>query len=211
VAAYRKGPVVGTAATDGFAPENYGIRPDLRFSDGFSSYPMCAFVFNASIGNRDALMALLETDDGTENLRGDPADAEEHGNTLQETLTFCKVTAGFRQACALLLKTVGNELFTCNLPILPMQMEDGRYRLYISNPEMNSYGYAVVTARGPIRQVTGISKYPVLPVKFMDSPDEPVGWIGKENDGTKRTFRVKVTPGGVTILDVTLRDGDTAG
>ena len=69
---------------------------------------------------------------------------------------------------------------------------------------MNSYGYATVTAKSPIERVANISKYPVLPVKFMDSPDEGVGWIGKDSSGTQRTFRAKVTPGGVTILDIFL-------
>jgi hypothetical protein len=205
VAGYRKGPVVCTAADEGFHPEEYGIRPDIYFVDKFSTYPLCAFAFNASIENKDAIMALAETDDGTGNLQGDPVDAEEHSNVLAETLTFAKVTAGFGDACALLLRTVGTELFTCNLPMVPMQMTDGRYRLYLSNPEVNSYGYANVTAKHPIEQVVSVSKYPVLPVKFMDSPDEAVGWMGKDSTGEERTFRVKVPPGGVTILDVLLR------
>ena len=204
VTAYKNGPVMCTAAVEDFAPTDYGIRPDIYFEDTFSNYPMCAFAFNATIENKDTITALAETDDGTANLEGDPADAEEHGNVLLETLPFCKVTAGFRDACALLLRTVGNDLFTCNLPVVPMRMDDRRYRLYISNPDINSYGYANVTASSPIRQVVNISKYPVLPVKFMDSPDEAVGWMGKDASGTQRSFRAKVTPGGVTILDVSL-------
>ena len=204
VAAYRNGAVVCTAAVEGFTPADYGIRADITFVDRFSDYPMCAFAFNAEIEDTDAITVLAETDDGTENLKGDPADADEHNSVLVETLTFCKVSAGFCEACALLLKAVGSDLFTCNLPIVPMQMDDGRFRLYISNPEMNSYGYANVTAKRPIKQVVSVSKYPVLPVKFMDSPDEGVGWMGKGPSGTQRTFRAKVTPGGVTILDVLL-------
>lgn len=204
VAAYRNGPVVATAAVENFAPAHYGIQPAVYFEDRFSDYPLCVFAFNAQIGDQAAIAALLETDDGTENLQGNPADAPEHSNVLAETLTFCKVTAGFREACARLLQALGCDLFACNLPILPMQLADGRYRLYLANPEMNSYGYAVVTAGRPIRQVANVGKYPVLPVKFMDSPREHVGWIGKEPDGARRSFRAKVAPGGVTILDVTL-------
>jgi hypothetical protein len=205
VAAYRKGAVVCTAAVGSFVPADYGICPDIYFVDRFSDYPMCAFAFNASIENADAILALAEADDGSANLQGDPAEASEHPNVLVETLTFCKVTTGFRKACACLLKTVGNDLFTCTLPIVPMRLADGRYRLYITNPEMNSYGYANVTARRPFQEVVSVSKYPVLPVKFMDSPKESVGWMGKESDGTQRTFRAKVTPGGVTILDLVLQ------
>jgi hypothetical protein len=202
VAAYRNGAVVCTAAAESFDPAAYGIVPDIYFVDPFSDYPMCAFACNVQLENRDAIMALAAVDDGTGNLQGDPADVAEHGNVLAETLTFSKVNTGFVEACALLLRTVGNDLFTCNLPIVPMRMTDGRYRLYIANPEMNSYGYAIVTAREPIRSVANISKYPVLPVKFMDSPNEHVGWIGKEPSGAQHSFRAKVAPGGVTILDL---------
>jgi hypothetical protein len=204
VASYKNGAVVCTAAVESFTPADYGICPDIYFVDKFSNFPMCAFAFNASIENKEIITALAEMDDGTSNLEGDPAEEEEQSNVLVETLTFAKVTAGFCEACALLLKTVGSDLFTCNLPIVPMLMDDGRYRLYISNPEMNSYGYATVTAKFPIKQVVNVSKYPVLPVKFMDSPDEGTGWIGKNSSGTQRIFRAKVTPGGVTILDVFL-------
>lgn len=204
VAAYRKGPVVCTAAAGSFAPEAYGITPDVAFTDRFARYPLCAFAFNARVENRDAILALAAADDGAPDLEGDPADAEEHSNVLAETLTFAKVTAGFRQACALLLKTVGHDVFACNLPILPMRLKDGRYRVYITNPELNSYGYANVTARRPIKAVTAVSKYPVLPAKFLDSPDGAVGWMEQASNGTQRTFRAKVTPGGVTILDVVL-------
>jgi len=204
VAAYRNGAVVCTAAVENFTPADYGISPDIYFVDKFSDYPMCAFALNASIEDKETITALAEMDDGTPNLEDDPAEVAEHSNVLVETLTFCKVTTGFCEACALLLKMVGNDLFTCNLPIVPMLMADGGYRLYISNPEMNSYGYATVTARSPIKQVVNVSRYPVLPVKFMDSPDAGIGWMGKDSSGTQRTFRAKVTPGGVTILDLFL-------
>jgi hypothetical protein len=196
--------VVCTAAGDNFSPAAYGIRPDIYFEDRFSNYPLCAFAFNADLANPDAIAAPALLDDGTENLEGDPAAVPEHDNVLVETLTFCKVTAGFCAACARLLKSVGNGLFSCNLPFLPMAMKDGRYRLYIENPEMNSYGYATVTATYPIRDVVTISKYPVLPVKFMNTADETVGFMDAATTGPRRVFRVKVTPGGVTILDVFL-------
>ncbi len=204
VAAYSNGAVVCTAAVENFDPADYDISPDIHFVDKFSDYPMCAFAFNTDIEDKDAITALAETDDGTANLTGDPAEVDKHPHVLVETITFCKVTAGFADACALLLKTVASDLFTCNLPIVLMLMEDERYRLYLLNPEMNSYGYATVTARDPIKQVVSISKYPVLPVKFMESPDEEVEWMGKDVSSGQRTFRVKVTPGGVTILDIEL-------
>lgn len=203
VAGYQKGAVVGTAAVERFRPEDWGIRPDLYFEDRFSSYPTCVFAFNTAIEEAAALTEPAAVDDGTPNL-ADPATAEEHANTLVETLTFAKVTAGFQDALARLLKAVGGDLFRGNLPLLPMLMSDGRHRLYLWNPDPISYGYATVTAARPIERVEIVSKYPVLPVKFLDSPDESVGWIGKSSTGTQQSFRVKVTPGGVTILDVWL-------
>jgi hypothetical protein len=204
VAAYDRGPVVCTAAVENFTPQDHGIRPDIYFEDPFATYPLCAFAFNTKVQDPDAIALLAKTDDGVADLEGDPSEAPEHTNVLAETLTFCKVTEGFRDACALLLKTVASDLFACNLPIVPMLMDDGRYRLYISNPELNSYGFANVTAKRPIKEVAIISSYPILPVKFMDSPDEEVGWLGQASTGTQRAFRTKVTPGGVTILDIGL-------
>jgi hypothetical protein len=204
VAAYTRGPVVCTAADEGLDVAAFGMQPDIVIRDRFSDFPMCVFAFGAQIENPDALAALADNDDGTENLPGPPADVPEHANVLVETLTFAKVTEGFRNACAELLKTVSNNRFSCNLPIVTMLMNDGRYRLYISNPELNSYGFATVTAASPIKRVDIVSKYPMLPVKFMESADESVGWMGNESTGTQRIFRVKVTPGGVTILDVAL-------
>lgn len=204
VAEYTRGPVVCTAAAADFDPDAWGIRPDVMVRDRFSDLPMRVFAFNAWVDDPDTLAETAALDDGTENLRGRPADVPEHANVLVETLTFAKVTDGFRQACADLLRSVSNDRFHCNLPLVGMLMDDGRYRLYISNPELNSYGFATVTAASPVKHVEIVSTYPMLPVKFMDSPDETVGWMGRESTGQQRTFRVKVTPGGVTILDVAL-------
>jgi hypothetical protein len=51
----------------------------------------------------------------------------------------------------------------------------------------------------------GVSNHPVLPVKLLGSPDEAVGWMGKDSNGTQRTRRAKVTPGGRTIPDAVLQ------
>ena len=203
VAAYRHGALVGTAAATDFDPATHGLEPELLIVDRFSTNPMCFFACRTNLDNQEAIMTLADKDDGSENLEGDPADAPEYANTLHETLTFSKVTAGFRDALACLLHSLGNDLFTCNLPILPMLMADGHYRLTIWNPDKNSYGYATVTTRFPIDSVANVSSYPVLPVKFMESPEEAVGWIGKEPAGEKHTFLAKVSPGGVTILAIT--------
>jgi len=125
-------------------------------------------------------------------------------SVLRETLTFTKVSIGFRKACAELLKKAGNAVFTCNLPMVPMLLDDGRYRLYITNYDLLSYGFAVVTAPTPLRKVDNVSKYLLLPVKYLKSPEDTAGFAAKDSTGVEKSFRVKVAPGGLTIVDVTL-------
>lgn len=114
------------------------------------------------------------------------------------------MSIGFRKACAELLKKAGNAVFTCNLPMVPMLLDNGRYRLYITNYDLLSYGFAVVTAPTPLRKVDNVSKYLLLPVKYLKSPEDTAGFAAKDSTGVEKSFRVKVAPGGLTIVDVTL-------
>lgn len=207
VAAWRRGPVVTLGAARGASPEDHGMRPDVAFVDPFSDEPMRLCAWNTDPAERaalQALAALAAVDDGTPNLAGPPEAVPEHRNVLVETLTFCKATAGFCEACAQLLRRLSGSPFTCNLPMVAFLLDDGRYRLHLANPDPTSYGYAVVCAARVVAEVAIRSTYPVLPVAYMDSPDEAVGFGGKASTGTQRCFRAKITPGGVTILEVRL-------
>ncbi|MGI6356341.1 MAG: hypothetical protein GX937_15380 [Lentisphaerae bacterium] len=205
LASYRRGPVVATAAAE-FDLAAWGIAPEVQFTDPHADRPLTAFAFNSSLTEADqtAFQAMADEADDSPDLTGDLSQLPEVPSVLRETLTFTKVSIGFRKACAELLKKAGNAVFTCNLPMVPMLLDDGRYRLYITNYDLLSYGFAVVTAPTPLRKVDNVSKYLLLPVKYLKSPEDTAGFAAKDSTGVEKSFRVKVAPGGLTIVDVTL-------
>lgn len=205
LAGYRGGPVVATASAADFDPGVLGIKFDFRLEDPFSGYPMSVFVWNAPEMDGSDLAEAVARDDGTP----DPGVAELRSkmpfiDVLADTLAFRKVSDGFARACAALLKKLGSQEIQCSLPCSVFRRKDGSLRVFILNPELNSYGSANVTARRPVKKVSIITKYPVLPVKYLNNPDGGAGFTAQKSDGTQRSFRVKVSPGGVTIVDVEL-------
>jgi len=200
LAAYKGGSVTATAAR-GFKPEAFGIKPQCLFTDKWAGFPLTAFAFNCSIAEPDAICAINDEKDDAEDL--DMANVKEFDWTLVDTLQFRKVSIGFRKACAALIKAAGDHTFSCNLPIMPILLENGNYRLYILNEAINSYGFADVSADRLVKNVSIVSKYPVLPVKFK-AKGVVVGVLARDSTGVETDFRAKVTPGGVTILEITL-------
>ena len=84
-----------------------------------------------------------------------------------------------------------------------MQMSDGAYRLFIFNDSEEKYHKAFVVAESDVKDTRFISKFPVLPQKFMASSSAELHYdYGKE--APKNAFQVKIQPGGVTIMDVYL-------
>ena len=206
IASYRKGAVVCTAMK-GFMPREYGIMPDIYLEDRFSKYPACAFAFGCDLeeNTKAEIEAHCSVDDGVSEPEGDAKDIPEYEFTiLRDTLKFSKVTEGFANAVALLLRRTGTEMFTSNLPISVTKTADGHYRVAILNPSLISYGYAVVSCKEVIKNAKSIGKYPLLPLKYMHTPTERVGFLNSIQDGTKKHFRVKVTPGGLALMDVEL-------
>lgn len=204
IAAYTRGPVICTAAAERFTPETVGIHPDIYFEDKFSVYPMCAFSFQSAVSDetRQKIENLCAQDDGKDNIAGDPADIAEFGYyVLHETLNFTKVTAGFAESVAYLLRNTGCELFTCSHPMTVTKLKNGHYRLYIYNPEVFTYAKAVVSCIKPIRSVEILSKYPLLPVKYLHSSDGYASFLSSESDGTQCHFKTRIAPGGAVILE----------
>lgn len=197
------GPVVATAKAE-FKPQAFHINPEITFTDTQANFQLSAFAFNCNIQNKEEITSLLEEVDNSSDL--DMNNVTEFNWTLVDTLPFRKVSTGFRKACAALLKAAGDHTFSCNLPILPTQLENGKYRLYILNESLTSYGYADVEACSPYKNVSIVSKYPVLPVKFMKKSvnGASIGFSQADSDGTQTVFRAKVVPGGATVLEITL-------
>lgn len=205
VAAYTAGAVVCTASP-GFDPSVYGINSNIIFEDRFSAYPMVTFAFNSRISSETLakIETLLSVDDGSNDLDCAPEDAYEYDFTLNGTLTFAKVTEGFKEACALLLKKAGEEyeLFTCNVPFTAMRLKGGQYRLYCYNTHEEKYNHALVISSLPILKVKIISKYPVLPVRYIDTKNTNLLYKYKDMENEKFSFQTKIQPSGVTIVDV---------
>jgi len=207
VAAYDRGAVLCTACPD-FDPAAYGITPTIVLRDSFSNYPMTVFAFGCSVAPelREQLAVLLSEDDGTENL-AEPVEyiKEPNQTVLTTTLAFAKVTAGFRDAMALLLKTISDCPFQSNKEQLVLKLKNGAYRMYLVNDSHDKYHRAQVTARIPIRNIKMVTKFPVLPPRYVDSFDS-----GKANGHTfskdvtqiKQNFIVKLPPAGVVVLDI---------
>ena len=207
VAAYGRGGVLCTAAA-GFDPAAYGIRPEILFSDPFSDRPMTAFAFGCGVPDevREQIRDLLGRDDGTPNLSGDLMRIEEPKYTLTDTLVFAKVTAGFRKALALLLNHIQAKggLFRINKPGMILKMKDGAYRLFLYNDSEVKYHRAFVTAERKIRDVRTVSKFPVLPPRFVDAATGALHHVYDGSEEAGASFEIKIQPGGVTVVDVYL-------
>lgn len=204
VGEYHGGAVIATASPD-YDPTKDGITPTLSFSDKYSSYPLTAFCFGGvpSESAVSEIEALLSEDDGEQNLEGDLANLKESDYTLTETLIFSKVSRGFLLSLMRLNKDLTKSPFEIDRPSLVMQMNDGAYRLFIFNDSEEKYHKAFVKAEVDVKDTKFISKFPVLPPKFMASPSAELHYdYGAE--APKNAFQVKIQPGGVTIMDVYL-------
>lgn len=202
VANYDRGAVLCTAKP-GFDPASVGIQPEILFRDGFSNYPLTAFAFGCQVSDalREEIAALLAEDDGTPNLEGDLMELEEPTYVLTETLHFTKVTEGFQMAMAKLLLAINQLPFQVNKPHLVVKTRDGAYRLYIFNDHISRYRQAFVQAQQEIREVKTITKFPILPPRFMNEASGKLTHIYNYT-GPKKAFEMKLQPGGVTVVDI---------
>ena len=206
IASYDRGSVFCTASP-AFDPKEYGIEPVICIHDSFSSYPMTVFAFGCSVSDevKEEMEMLLAEDDGTPNLEGNLRDTPEPFDyTLVETLVFSKVTSGFVKAMAVLLQEINNCPFTINRPNMVMQMPDGAYRMYLFNDHEDKMHRVFVKAKsGELKDVKIISKYPVLPPRYVEQPTGKLHHIFGEVT-EKHGFEITLQPGGVSIVDVYL-------
>ncbi len=205
VAAYDRGAVVCTASPD-FCPQDYGITPQIQFSDRFSNYPMTVFAFGCTVNEQvqKAVEALLAEDDGTENLDVQNV-YEAAAGGISRTLPYVKATAGFLKAMAVVLNAVNDCPFVTNQEHIVLKLKNGAYRLYLFNDSHVKYHRAQVSSRLGITDVKIVSKFPVLPPRFVDS------FTGSAVDNhifsaevlqMKQNFIIKLPPAGAAIVDI---------
>lgn len=199
-----KGAVLCTAAADF---DVSGLNTDIIFKDNFSTLPMQAFTLGAKISDevRARIAELISSDDGTENL-ADVKDAPEFDNTLTGTLIFSKVTKGFSDALAILLREIDTMPFKIDKPSMVFKMPDGAYRLYLYNDNEIQYRRAFVEAERDIVDTKTVTSFPVLPPRFMDKAGGKLHHTYNGTDTAKQSFEIKIQPGGVTVIDVYLAE-----
>lgn len=207
IASYSRGAVLATASPD-FEPEKWISKPSFVFKDKFSTYPIVAFGFGFNIGDeaKEKIEELISVDDGKENLEGDLVSAEEPYLTLIDTLTFSKVTQGFVDAMSYVLDKMIDCPFEVDKPHSILRMPDGAYRIFVYNDADLKYRRAFIKAKkGEFYNVVIISKFPILPPRYMDTSKNELVYLYSEEVKVKKGFEVKLQPAGVTIVDVYMK------
>lgn len=203
VAEYRGGRVLCVAGPD-YDPAADGIRPGKVYQDSQAPFALKAFVLNGGIDEaaEKRIAELLAEKDDSADL--DMNHIRERDRLLREDIPFRKVSMGFQKALAFLLNGLGQELFRATVPMRAFRLTNGKYRLYLFGLYDERYSHGLVQSARNVEEVSIVSKFPVLPVRFVTELNESFGFAYQQ--GQKRSFQVKLQPGGATILDVTLAE-----
>ena len=195
-------PWVGTVP-QGFDLAACGIEPVLSCTDGFSDYPMTAFMVGD--GLTDALKAevaaLCAEDDGKPST-GDLPEADNY--PLRSMLPFRKLTTGFVKACGAMLRAAMFTQFpvTASEPMMALRLKNGRDRLFLYNADDGHYVHVVVTSGEDIRSADIVTPYPVLPVRWVSEKNTGFGFNYNASRTEMRKFQMKMAPSGVNIVDI---------
>lgn len=194
-------PFVGTA------PKSYDLTHlscTVCFEDAFSDEPLQAFVCHATLPEKTREEICLLN--GEEDLSPSTADEPEPQVTaLYAQLPFSKLSRGFVKAIGLALRSLMQARFPVisSVPMLAVQLENGKDRLYLYNTQEDQYHRAMVESSGEFQSAQVVSHYPVQPPRFV--PEESTGhsfnYDRAPTSGKK--FQVKLAPGGVTVIDIT--------
>ena len=198
---YRGGIVVCVSAPD-YEPEKDGIYPTRTFTDPNAAFALRTFVMGGDVDEKvwAEVTEMLAEDDGSSDI--DLNNIVEQSRLLRDDIPFRKVGVGFIKALARLLKWAGEEQFTVNVPYRAFRLENGCYRLYLFGIYYEQYSHAFVTSRKEIKSAKVVSKFPVLPVRFVAEQNESFGFTYEK--GAQHSFQVKLQPSGTTIVDVEL-------
>jgi hypothetical protein len=97
----------------------------------------------------------------------------------------------------------------CDCPHALLKLTDGKYRLFLYNPERERYRPVSVISKKGIIDAQVISYYPILPVKFNNCSTDQ-GYVYKYSEESEsalpRDFSTKIKPNGITVIDITLSD-----
>ncbi|MBR5505890.1 MAG: hypothetical protein IKV73_06260 [Clostridia bacterium] len=207
ILAYKKAPVVGIAPYEYI--EKSGIKCDICIKDSLATYELCVFVVNADASAFDG----IETEISGEKICEctDAAKWDDPSFFITHML-FRGVSEEFWKVCAKVINAASTSPFASNdAQLLPMIMKDGKYRVYVYN-RVNQYKRSKIMCTKAVKSVKAVSKYPVMPVRFVYPPDPNAQkldgakadsiLIGMERNQKPEGFIAKVPPCGVAIFDV---------
>jgi hypothetical protein len=208
IAAYNRGAILCTSLVD----RNFkmpGSEADLYFEDPQADCKMCIWGFHLGDFDYENITATLGEDDGSNDVEGDPREADEDLH-FRKNLVYRKVSTGFIQACAKLIRACYDCELTTEIenPFLPLRMKDGRIRLLLGNDNRVQYLLSSIKSKRAIKSAVSKSTFPALPAKMLDAEGRII--IPKA-DGSHRSITpfgciAKIPPGGLTILDVELEE-----
>jgi len=207
ILAYKKAPVIGIAPYDYF--KKSGIKCDICIKDSLATYELCMFVLGAPLNILDDIETEIS---GEKICESSDVSEWEDPSFFRTHMLFRGVSEPFWRVCARVINAVGASLFASDdALLLPMKMKSGKYRVYVYN-RVNQYIRSKIMCSKVLKSVKSVSKYPVMPVRFVYPPDPNAQkldgakadsiLIGMEQNQKPEGFVAKVPPCGVAVFDV---------
>ena len=209
VVSYNKGAVICTVPL-GYAKEN--IKYSLCFEDKFAQYKMCVFVLN--VKNVEIVKTKIDEYFSIEEVVSELEGISEFwtdARFFKTSMPFRAMSDAFLNSLAYLINHINGDIFESDARILPVLLNNGKYRLFVFNFD-NVYAGFKIFINKTFGKIEIVSKYPVIqprPVykvnpwakKFDGAKAESIA-IGLESDEIPSGFLAKVAPCGVSIFDV---------
>lgn len=203
---YKKAPVVCIAPYD--FVKNSGIKYDLCVRDTLATYELCVFVINAG---KEVFEGINLEINGKKSSECTDASKWDDPPFFTTPMLFRAMSQEFINVCADIINAAAVSPFKTPVQTLAMRMADGKYRLHIYNRQ-NQYMRAKIMCEKPVKEVKSVSKYPVMPVRFVYPPDPNAQkfdgakadsiLIGMTQDKEPEGFVAKVPPCGVAIFEI---------
>ena len=212
VLSYKNGVVICTAPSD-YVKEN--TNNCFSFDDKYAAYKMTAFVLN--IKEADDIKLKVDEFFSVDETVVEPTGNPEYwvdGRFFKANMPFRAMSEAFLKSCAYIINKADNTVFESDARILPVLLENGKYRLFVFNSD-NIYAGFKIFINKEFEKIETVSKYPVITpryvykvnpwaAKFDGAKAESIA-IGLETDETPSGFLAKVAPYGVSIFDITLK------
>ena len=225
VVAYANGPIVCTVPA-GYDLTPFGLQPDISFTDTDAKYPMTVFACGATLSDavRARIAASLQLPDTAPEPEFSIDEVPTWTWQVPGTIPFNKHSTGFITALGQLLHHANDakmpllcdgpdyfeEFNSCECPNVIYKLRNGKYRVFLYNPERERYRRMRVSAKTAIADAQVVSFFPILPVKYVSDTTAASyehNYDANSNDNTVYTkFITRILPNGVTVVDVMLVD-----